>query len=138
MYRLYKVGISYFALFSVLLLMTGLVMFYLKTGVSLEGTLEYYRVKSYDGLLELSYPHLGGMGIFIMVLGHFFLFTSLRYKARWWFITMFVAALSSLMAPLFIVVFKSAFFTWIKLLSVVILVMLGVGFSLRLFKESVL
>lgn len=63
-----------------------------------------------------------------MVLGHFFLFTSLRNSIRWWFIVFFAAALLTLISPFFILG-DFNFGAWIKLISVVFLLFLSIGLS---------
>lgn len=130
----YKVAIGYFILFLMALLLTGLTMSYLKTGLDVEGIRLYYADKSVDGLLELSHPHLGGMGLSVMVLGHFFLFTRSRRGERWGTAVMFVAALASITTP-FLVLAGYTFAAWAKLLGVLLLVLVGLVLSLLLLRD---
>lgn len=107
-------------------------MFALKTGVGFEGVLAYYGEKSFDGLLELSYPHLGGMGLYTMVLGHFFLFTALRKRVRALFVLLFVLAFLTIAAP-YAVLAGLKLGAVVKVASVVGLILLASFFSLRLW-----
>lgn len=133
-HRAYRIGIGYFTLFALTLLVSGFVMFWLKTGSSFEGVATYYGDKSVEGLLELAHPHLGSMGLFIMVLGHFFLFTERRHQVRWGFVALFMAALLSILTPYGIlegIVGSVA----LKLVSVVTLVGLSSYYALLLLRE---
>lgn len=86
MHRAYRFAIGYFALFGVLLLTSGAWLFYTKIGFTPESVALYYggsdtvAGKSAYGLLETAVPHLGAMGLFIMVAAHFLLFAPARAK----------------------------------------------------------
>jgi hypothetical protein len=88
MYRAYRFAIGYFALFGLLLMLSGGWLFMSKIGFSVEGTTRYYfgsaatAGKSAYGLLEMAVPHLAAMGLFIMVSAHFMLFAPARAKHR--------------------------------------------------------
>jgi len=127
-HQAYRIAIGYFALFCIALLVSGLMLLILKTGINIEGVFTYYHTKSYEGLLELTHPHLGAMGVFIMVIGHFFLFTPLRHRMKWWLILFFAAALSSLVAP-FLILQGFVFGAWSKMISDLLLLVLTIGLS---------
>lgn len=79
-YKAYRVAIAYFALFSLLLLYSIVALVDEKIGFSLTTFTEYYSEKSIEGLLEVAIPHFMAIALFVMVLSHFFLFTSLSKK----------------------------------------------------------
>ncbi|MEA1920241.1 MAG: hypothetical protein U9N52_10400 [Campylobacterota bacterium] len=134
-YRSYRIAIAYFSLFSIALVMSGLAMFILKTGFSFNGVSEYYLGKSVEGLLELSHPHFGAMGLFIMVLGHFFVFTALRNRVSKGFLALFVLALLALGTP-FLILKGFAWMSIVKIFSVTSFVLLSVYFSIKLLGHS--
>lgn len=82
MHRAYKVAIFYFTLFSLLLLYTIVALVNEKIGFSLESITHYYSEKSFEGLLEIAIPHFMAIGLFVMVLSHFFLFTSSKMNVK--------------------------------------------------------
>lgn len=88
MQQSYRYAIAYFTLFSLGLLASGATLFWLKTGLVPSGVTLYYAGgesvpgKSTLGLLETAVPHLGGMGLFIMVSAHFMLFGPKAQKRR--------------------------------------------------------
>ncbi len=137
-HHIYRIAISYFALFALALLGTGSAMFWLKTGMNTQGIFEYYGAKSITGLSELAHPHLGGMGLFIMVLGHFYCFSAYRQKVQLYFIAMFVAALLVIATP-FALMQGYTGAAVLKLAALVMLVLFGTLFSIMLWylaKES--
>ena len=83
MKKSYRYAIAYFTLFGFLLLASGIWLFALKIGFSVDAITAYYlgseaaytQPKSVHGLFEVALPHLGSMGLFIMVTGHFLIFT---------------------------------------------------------------
>jgi len=88
MQQSYRWAIAYFTLFSLALLASGAALFWLKTGMTPSGVTLYYAGgnaapgKSTLGLLETAVPHMGGMGLFIMVTAHFMLFGPKTQKRR--------------------------------------------------------
>ncbi len=74
MKALYRLAVSYFALMGLLLLLSGAALALLKGGLTPHSILEYYAPKSAAGLLKTAQPHFLGIGIFLMVTLHFFLF----------------------------------------------------------------
>ena len=90
MHQSYRFAIIYFVLFGVLLLVSGALLFLTKMGLSVEGVQSFYlgsavhfaQPKTPYGLLETALPHLGAMGLFIFVLGHFMLFGTKQEKRQ--------------------------------------------------------
>ncbi len=78
MKALYRLAIGYFALMGLLLLLSGAALALLKGGLTPQSVLAYYAPKSATGLLKTAQPHFLGIGIFIMVTLHFFLFIPAR------------------------------------------------------------
>ncbi len=134
MHQSYRIAIAWFALFGVLLLASGTALFFSKIGFTYESVQNYYlgskalfiNPKSSYGLLETALPHLGSMGLFIMVTGHFLLFASKEKKryARKVVIALFIAALLDIFSG-FLIVEGWTFFVWVKLLAFGALQLLG-------------
>ncbi len=84
----YLYAITYFSLMSLLLIISGIWIFIEKIGFNLASIIAYYAgdqlhgipAKSLYGQLEVLVPHLGAMGLFIMVVMHFLVFTPVREK----------------------------------------------------------
>ncbi len=142
MQQSYRQAIAYFALFGVLLLASGMVLFFSKIGFSYEAVQSYYlgnealyiNPKSSYGLLEVAFPHLGAMGLFIMVTGHFLLFSDKRRKrqAKKVATALFVVAFLEIFSG-FLIVEGLAFFIWIKLITFALLQLLGLYLLWLLF-----
>ncbi|MCJ7765659.1 MAG: hypothetical protein MUP09_06935 [Thiovulaceae bacterium] len=142
MHQSYRFAIAYFVLFGTLLLASGAVLFFSKIGFSYEAVQSYYlgnkalfsAPKSSYGLLEVALPHLGSMGLFIMVTGHFLLFSDKRKKrlATKVVIALFIAALLDIFSGFFIVEGWS-FFIWVKLAAFAVLQLLGLFLLWLLF-----
>ncbi len=126
--------IVYFALFGVLLLASGLWLFGMKAGFGVETIAEYYLgneallkpPKSREGLLEIAVPHLGGMGLFIMVSAHFVLFTSQRSRRLmvWVAALCFIGALLAIASP-FAIIAGWGVFAGVKLAAMVLFQITG-------------
>ena len=133
MQQSYRQAIAYFALFGVLLLASGMVLFFSKIGFSYEAVQSYYlgnealyiNPKSSYGLLEVALPHLGAMGLFIMVTGHFLLFSDKRRKrqAKKVVTVLFVVTFLEIFSG-FLIIEGLAFFIWIKLITFALLQLL--------------
>jgi hypothetical protein len=137
MHSAYRTAIGYFALFGLLLLGSGAVLFFSKIGFSPEAVTLYYlgndesAGKSAYGLLETAVPHLGAMGLFIMVLGHFMLFAPKKPKQHAVKLTMALmvaAALDIVSGPM--IAAGYTFGVWIKLVAFATLMLLGVLLAL--------
>jgi len=122
----YRAAILYFTLFALLLLLSGTWLFASKIGLTPEAVTLYYlgneelflMPKSPEGVLEVSLPHLGGMGLFIMVSAHFMLFAP-KHRKKWAksaAIILFIAALLDIFAP-YAIINGFTIFSWVKLLA---------------------
>ena len=141
----YRYAIAWFSLFGFVLLASGIWLFGLKIGFSVEAVSEYYlgseaaftRPKSVHGLLETALPHLGSMGLFIMVTGHFLIFTPSKQRpyAIMLVSALFLAALLNILSP-FGIIAGLTFFSWVKLLSFAALQVLGTGLLWLIFKAA--
>lgn len=147
MHQAYRLSIFYFTLFALLLLATGLTLFISKIGYSFADISNYYagnealfiNAKSSYGQLETAVPHLGGMGLFIMVMGHFLLFASKKAKKhmRLVFILLFIVALLDIFSG-FLISSGLNFFTIVKFFSFLILISLSLYITLLVQKEAYL
>ncbi|MEN8147614.1 MAG: hypothetical protein ABFR02_08340 [Campylobacterota bacterium] len=143
MHQSYRLSIAYFTLFGLLLLASGMVLFFSKIGFSYEAVQSYYlgdkalfiNPKSSYGLLEVALPHLGAMGLFIMVTGHFFLFSTKHHKHHVIKIVigLFTVALFDIFSG-FLIVEGWTIFIWVKLLSFILLQLLGLYLLWSLFR----
>lgn len=92
----YRLVIVYGMVFALALLASAAALFTLKTGFSPAGIREYYGAKTLYGLTETARPHLFAMGAFIMVIGHFFLFTPFKRKVIPYLKTLYLAAFATI------------------------------------------
>jgi len=142
MHQSYRFAIAYFALFGMLLLISGMVLFFSKIGFSYGAVESYYLgsealftgPKSSYGLLETALPHLGSMGLFVMVTGHFLLFSDKRRKqlALRTVTALFISALLDIFSG-FLIVEGWSFFIWVKLAAFALLQLLGLFLLWLLF-----
>ena len=126
MYRSYHYAIIALFIFSLLLVLSSILLFQEKMGISVDGILSYYlgseehftQAKSFDGLVKLILPHTFAYGLFSLLLLHFLVFTSLRKKAfaKFLLYTMFVSAICELLSP-FGILQGFSFFAYVKLVS---------------------
>ncbi|HFU74530.1 MAG TPA: hypothetical protein ENK65_03150 [Helicobacteraceae bacterium] len=147
MHQAYRLSIFYFTLFALLLLTTGTFLFLSKIGLSIDDINNYYagnaalfiNAKSSYGQLETAVPHLGGMGLFIMVMGHFLLFASKKTKKSMHLtlILLFITALLDIVSG-FLISAGFYFFTWVKLSSFILLIGLALFLTLLIQKEAFL
>lgn len=129
MTNIYKLIIVYFIFFGLLLLGSSIALFITKMGMEPQGVLNYYAgnetlfipSKSIEGMLEILWRHVGSIGLFIMVVGHFFLFGSKQDKkfTLYAVITLFIATLINLFSPFGI---QNGFYVFalLKLLSILL------------------
>jgi len=124
--KAYKYAIIYFLLFSILLLISAILIFEQKIGFSYQSVVNYYLgnsttftpAKTYNGILEIILPHIFTFALFIMVLLHFLLFTKQRNTkiAQIVIYTTLISGFFELSSPFFIISgFK--FFAYIKIIS---------------------
>ncbi|MBA1432871.1 MAG: hypothetical protein FAF04_04605 [Epsilonproteobacteria bacterium] len=122
----YRVAITYFILFSLLLLGSGIWIFAHKIGFSYESVLHYYTgdaaafeaPKTYEGMLKTILPHIFAFGLFVMVVLHFVIFTAKRNTKEFQFLIYlaFTTAFFELFSP-FIILWGFHFFAYIKIIS---------------------
>ena len=132
MHRAYRFAIGYFALFGLLLLGSGGWLFFAKIGMTPEAVSLYYlgsgavAGKSAYGLLETAVPHLGAMGLFVMVAAHFLLFAPAKAKRRAVKLVpaLFAAAAFDIAAGTVIASGHTAW-VWVKLLAFGMLMLLS-------------
>ena len=145
MKTIYCHAIVYFTLFGVLLLGSGIWLWGLKAGFTVEQLQQYYcgndllfmQAKSTQGVLEVALPHALGMGLFMMVTAHFMLFVPQRHRrqiirliAVW-----LVSALVSITAP-FGIVYGWSGLTEAKLVALVVFQILGFYLLWRVFQAA--
>ena len=68
----YGLVLKYFFIMTLMVLLSGLWMYFINTSISIEGTTDYYAPKSFYGLLETVSPHLFSMAVIVFILIHFF------------------------------------------------------------------
>jgi len=126
----YKFAIGYFLIFSVLLLMSSVMIFEYKIGFDKVSILNYYLgnevlfipAKSLSGILKIVLPHIFVFGLFSMVILHFMIFTKQRdtKKIKFLIYLLFVSVFLEIFTPMMIIGgFES--FAYLKLLSFVVL-----------------
>lgn len=141
MTQAYKYSILYFLAFSLLLLLSGTMLFYEKLGFTQESIYTYYTgghymaSKTHTGILKLILPHIFAFGLFSMVILHFLVFTQQRYKKQTKFLVYFtfLSAVLELGSP-FLIINYGEFFTFMKIISFVLfeLLILYTGYLLLL------
>ena len=146
MHQSYRYAILYFSIFGFLLLLSGAVLFISKLGISYESISLFYlgsseqfsQPKSTLGLLETALPHLGAMGLFIFVTGHFLLFSPKKEKVKAVVpaILMFVAALVDIGSG-FLITQGITTFIWIKIIAFLTLQLTGIYLLFTIFSSSI-
>jgi hypothetical protein len=141
----YRYAIAYFTLFGGLLLISGFWLFALKIGFTPSQVAAYYlgdpslftAPKSFTGLMESALPHLGGMGLFVMVTAHFLHFAPKKKKrgAKKMAVALFVAALLDIFCP-FAIINGFALFAWVKLAAFAALQLLGFALLWLVFSAA--
>jgi len=124
--KAYKYAVLYFLLFSLLLLLSSILLFAEKIGFSQEDIVVYYLgdeerfliAKSMSGVLKIVLPHIFAFGIFGMVILHFVVFTkSDKSKHMIYFIYgLFTLSLLEIFTPL-LMINGFIIFTYFKLIS---------------------
>jgi len=142
----YRFAITYFAIFGALLLISGAVLFVSKLGISYESVqtfylgnkVEFIQPKSTFGLLETALPHLGAMGLFIFVTGHFLLFAPKKEKQKAIFpvITLFTAAFFDIISG-FLIIQGWEIFIFIKIIAFLLLQTVGLYLLFVVFKNAI-
>lgn len=146
MTKAYKYSLIYFLAFSLLLLISGLLLFEHKIGFSVQEISSYYlgnedkfiNPQTNSGILKIVTPHLFAFGLFIMVLLHFLIFTKKRNSRtlKTVIYLTFISAVLELLSP-FGIINSIEFFAYIKLLSFFIFELLVLFSSWLLFRSII-
>ncbi len=142
----YKYSIIYFLAFSLLLMISGVLLFEYKIGFSVEQISSYYlgdedkfmNPQTSSGILKIITPHIFAFGLFIMVLLHFLIFTKKRSSKilKAVIYLTFLSAILELLSP-FGIINSIEFFAYVKLLSFIIFELLVLFSSWLLFRSIV-
>ncbi len=142
----YKYSIIYFLAFSLLLMISGVLLFEYKIGFSVEQISSYYlgdedkfmNPQTSSGILKIITPHIFAFGLFIMVLLHFLIFTKKRSSKTLIAVIYltFLSAILELLSP-FGIINSIEFFAYVKLLSFIIFELLVLFSSWLLFRSIV-
>jgi len=133
MTQAYKLSLLYFLLFSLLLLVSGALLFEHKIGFNLASISSYYLgneesfapAKTLSGVLKIILPHIFAFGLFLMVLLHFLVFTKNRgtKATRTLIYLLFSSAFLEIFSPIFILLGFEVFAV-MKILSFLLLQLL--------------
>ncbi len=144
MQEAYKLSILYYLAFSLLLIVSAVMLFEHKIGFSYSSVLEYYigneekfiSPQSAGGVLKIVLPHIFVFGLFAMVLLHFLVFTKLRYEKSLLGLiyAAFGVALLEIFSP-FAIINGVHFFAYAKLFSFIAFLALLLYISWLLFKS---
>ena len=143
--RVYIAGVNFivliFAFSSLFFLFMNLIMFYTKVGFSPENIYYYYngneelfiKGKSFESIISLLALHIISGGIFVFVLGHFYIFTEFIYKG----ITIYLSFISTIIEFLSGLFIKMGLFifTYIKLISFFMMEFLLAFITLYVIKD---
>ncbi|MBD3823202.1 MAG: hypothetical protein IE916_01660 [Epsilonproteobacteria bacterium] len=121
MHRAYRVLIIYFMLFSLLLLLSGAMIFEHKIGFGIAEVQSYYlgdaerfiAPKSFNGMLKTLLPHLFVFGLLWFVASHFLRFTAHYKRAVWIALSLFWLLAIEALSPFFMLVHEA--FAFLKL-----------------------
>jgi len=126
MLQAYKLSIIYYLIFSLLLIVSAVMLFDNNIGFTIESIVSYYlgdeekfiASKSMSGILKLILPHTFVFGLFAMVILHFLVFTKHRYKKSTLILIflVFFTSFTEITSP-FMIISGFEFFAYIKLLS---------------------
>jgi len=142
MQKAYKLSILYYLSFTLLLVLSAIILFENKIGFSISSVLEYYLgsqekfipAKSAIGILKIILPHIFVFGLLGMVLMHFLVFTDKRYKKSTIVLiyTTYIVSILEMFTPLGIIN-GYEIFAYLKLLSFFLFLSLTVYISWLLF-----
>ena len=128
MQKAYKLSIIYYIIFSLLLVLSAVMLFNHNIGFGISEISQYYigneekfiASKSWHGILKIILPHTFVFGLFAMVILHFLVFTKQRYKTSTLVLiyTMLFTAFSEMFSP-FMIINGYEIFAYIKLVSFV-------------------
>lgn len=131
----YSLAIKYFLIMNILLIISGLILFFSHTNFSLTGISNYYSPKSIYGYLEIFTPHIFAMSLVIFILTHFIAIVKsieINYD-RYFIILIFVIILITNISPFFIGE-ENTWFTLIKLLSLIVFILIYIYYIYRAWK----
>lgn len=144
MQEAYKLSILYYLAFSLLLVVSAIMLFEHKIGFSFSSVLEYYigneekfiSPQSTGVILKTVLPHIFVFGLFAMVLLHFLVFADLKYKKNIvpLLYAAFIIALLEIFTP-FLIIGGFEFFAYIKLLCFFLFLGFILYISCLLFKS---
>jgi len=131
----YYLPLKYFLIMTLLLLISGLWMFGIRTQFNIEGISSYYSLKSFYGTLETVTPHLFGMGLIIFIITHFFAITKNREanKQQWLSLLLFLLILV-LNISSFLIASNSFWLASIKLIGLSLFVVYTLVATWRVWK----
>jgi len=126
MHRAYKISIIYFAIFTLLLFISGYMIFELKIGFEAQRALNYYigdkelfvATKTNSGILKLALAHIFGFALLSMVVLHFLIFTKFRNRVfvKILLYTILFAQFFEIFSP-FLIINISEIFIYLKIFS---------------------
>ncbi len=129
MTKAYRYSILYFLTFSLLLLISGTMLFEHKIGLSAQSINEYYLgnsdkfipAKTATGVLKIVLPHIFAFGLFVMVVLHFLVFTKERNKTKTKMLICltFITAFLEIASP-FLIISGAEFFAYVKIISFIL------------------
>ena len=132
---LYNVVIRYFLLMLILLLVTGVWLLLLHSGVTVDSLLHYYAQKTLFGVLETLTPHFLFMSLMMFILTHFLALKSAYTKMdKVLSYLLLIFMFLSLITPLFI----NENFWWIiyiKIFSMALFLVLSCWIGFRVVKH---
>ena len=140
----YKHLVLYFLAFSILLLISGFLLFEEKIGFHVEGVVNYYlgdaaqfiNAKSIAGIFKIILPHIFVFGLFAMVVLHFLVFTEHKKTKKMMplIYSTFSIAFLELFSP-FLLLQGLEIFAYIKLFSFFALELLFLYIFYLLFRS---
>ncbi|MEN8303446.1 MAG: hypothetical protein ABFQ64_05205 [Campylobacterota bacterium] len=146
MTKAYRYSIVYFLAFSLLLSVSGAMLFEHKIGFSVQEVSNYYlgneerfiNPKTNSAVLKTILPHIFAFGLFIMVLLHFLVFTKKRdsKSVKLLIYLTFISAALELASP-FGIINGMEFFAYLKLLSFGVFELLILYSSWLLFRSII-
>ena len=146
MTQAYKYSITYFLAFSILLVVSGIMLFEEKIGFSILEINEYYLgseekftlAKTSTGVLKIVLPHLFAFGLFSMVILHFLIFTTHKdtLHTKILISILFISAFFEIFSS-FAILIGAEFFSYIKIGSFILFESLIVYISWLLFNSII-
>ena len=146
MTKTYKYSIIYFLAFSLLLMLSGFLLFEYKIGFSVAQISSYYlgnedrfiNPQTSSSIIKILTPHIFAFGLFIMVLLHFLIFTKKRNSKtlKTVIYLTFISAVLELLSP-FGIINNVELFAYVKLLSFITFELLILFSSWLLFRSIV-